>query len=79
LFVVTILLFAGQPQVQGQAGWEVVRTLQIGGLGEWDYLTVDADTHRLFVPRTTHTMVIDAETGKTITDIPARKTLMVQL
>jgi hypothetical protein len=53
--------------------WEVVKTFQIGGQGSWDYLTVDPQTHRLYVPRSTHTMVIASETGKTIADIPGQK------
>ena len=35
----------------------------IGGDGGWDYLTADSQTHRLFVTRSTHTMVIDAAGG----------------
>lgn len=53
--------------------WSVVKTFHIGGDGGWDYLTVDPETHRLYVPRTTHTMVIDAESGKTIGDIAGQK------
>src|SRR3982075_2632362 len=53
--------------------WEVVKTFPIGGPGSWDYLTVDPQTHQLYVPRSTHTMVIDSETGKTIADIPGQK------
>jgi DNA-binding beta-propeller fold protein YncE len=53
--------------------WQVKKTLHIGGEGGWDYLTVDASTHRLFVTRTTHTMVIDAESGKVLGDIPGQK------
>ena len=56
-----------------QTDWEVVKIFQIGGQGGWDYLTVDPQTHRLYVPRSTHTMVIDAETGKTIADISGQK------
>lgn len=56
-----------------QTNWAVVKTLPIGGPGSWDYLTVDSQTHRLFVPRSTHTMVIDAESGKTLGDIPGQK------
>src|SRR5438445_3427849 len=56
-----------------QTDWQVVKTFQIGGQGGWDYLTVDPQAHRLYVPRTTHTMVIDAESGKTIADIPGQK------
>ena len=36
-------------------------------------LTVDSQTHRLFVTRSTHTMVIDAASGKVLGDIPGQK------
>jgi DNA-binding beta-propeller fold protein YncE len=57
-----------------QSNWEVTRTFHIGGDGGWDYLTVDAGTHRLFVPRSTHTMIIDADSGKVLGDIPGQTT-----
>src|SRR5258707_4126094 len=69
----TVLVFAGLSPALAQTDWQVVKTFQIGGQGGWDYLTVDPQTHRLYVPRTTHTMVIDAETGKTIADIPGQR------
>src|SRR6516225_3089092 len=59
--------------VLAQPAWEVLKTFPIGGQGSWDYLTVDPETHRLYVPRTTHTLVIDGESGKTIADIPGQK------
>jgi DNA-binding beta-propeller fold protein YncE len=67
-----LLVFPALSTVPAQADWAVIQTLQIGGQGAWDYLTVDPRTHRLYVPRTTHTMVIDAESGKTIADIPGQ-------
>lgn len=66
------LLFAGSATAKAQT-LDVVRTLHIGGQGGWDYVTVDAETQRLFVTRSTHTMVIDAVTGKTLGDIPGQK------
>src|SRR3977135_2530202 len=68
-----LLLVAGLLPVLAQTDWEVVKTFQIGGQGGWDYLTVDPQTHRLYVPRSTHTMVIDSESGKTIADISGQK------
>jgi len=67
------LLSAGFLPALAETGWEVAKTLQIGGEGGWDYLTVDPQTHRLYVPRSTHTMVIDSASGKTIADIPGQK------
>src|SRR5258708_10883250 len=69
----TLLVFAGLQPAPAQTDWEVAKTFQIGGRGGWDYLTVDPQTHRLYVPRTTHTMVIDAESRQTNTDLPGPK------
>jgi hypothetical protein len=55
------------------APYEVARTLKIGGPGSWDYVTIDASGERLYLTRTTHTMVLDASTGKLIADIPGMK------
>jgi DNA-binding beta-propeller fold protein YncE len=67
-----LLLSAGILPAVGQTSWGVTKTMHIGGEGGWDYLTVDAKTHRLFVPRSTHTMVIDADSGKVLGDIPGQ-------
>ncbi|MFZ0733266.1 MAG: YncE family protein [Candidatus Sulfotelmatobacter sp.] len=56
-----------------QEKWAVEKTFHIGGEGGWDYVTLDAENHRLYVPRSTHTMVLDADSGKTIADIPGQK------
>ncbi len=68
-----IVLFACSLPVLAQSEWAVKKTLHIGGEGGWDYLTVEPQTHLLYVPRSTHTMVIDSESGKTIADIPGQK------
>jgi DNA-binding beta-propeller fold protein YncE len=70
LLPVTLLLgFTPEPA----SDWLVINTFHIGGQGAWDYLTVDSQTHRLYVPRTTHTMVIDSLSGKVVADIPGQK------
>ncbi|QNI31169.1 YncE family protein [Alloacidobacterium dinghuense] len=71
----TVLLLSGSAShAFAQSNWGVTKTFHIGGDGGWDYLTVDRSTHRLFVPRSTHTMVIDADSGKVLGDIPGQKT-----
>lgn len=50
--------------------YQVVARWQPGGEGGWDYLTMDAPGHRLFVSRGTHMQVLDAESGKLLGDIP---------
>lgn len=64
---------AGVPAAQGQTSWHVEKTFAVGGTGSWDYVTVDAPNHRLFLPRTNHTMVVDSESGKVLADIPGQK------
>jgi DNA-binding beta-propeller fold protein YncE len=63
----------GQPSPSSSAGagpYHVAETFSVGGEGSWDYLCLDPDGKRLFVPRGSHTMVLDAQTGKTLGDIP---------
>ncbi|HEY6768350.1 MAG TPA: YncE family protein [Candidatus Sulfotelmatobacter sp.] len=72
-FLIAMVLFAVSGSVAAQGNWAVEKTFHIGGDGGWDYVTVDAKNHRLYVPRSTHTMVIDADSGKTIADIPGQK------
>ena len=68
--ILSLALTAG---AAAQGTWAVEKTLHIGGEGGWDYVTVDPDAHRLYVPRSTHTMIIDTESGKTVADIPGQK------
>src|SRR3954470_10656297 len=48
------------------AGMEI----PIGGEGGWDYLTIDAPAHRLYVSHATHVVVVDTQTNKVVGDIP---------
>jgi DNA-binding beta-propeller fold protein YncE len=52
------------------AGLHVIKTYKIGGEGGWDYLNMDANSRRLFISRGTHVIVLDADTGKPVGDIP---------
>lgn len=52
------------------SGYHVVKTYALGGEGGWDYLTLDSSTRRLYISRTTHVIVIDADSGKPVGDIP---------
>jgi DNA-binding beta-propeller fold protein YncE len=71
--LIAAVLCALSNRVSAQATWAVETTFHIGGDGGWDYVTVDAKNHRLYVPRSTHTMVIDADSGKALADIPGQK------
>jgi DNA-binding beta-propeller fold protein YncE len=69
-----LFVFTASLPAIAQTNWQVTNTFHVGGEGGWDYLTVDSASHRLFVPRGNHTMVIDAVSGKTLGDIPGQKT-----
>lgn len=71
LIAVISLILCGM--ARSQSNWAVENTFHIGGEGGFDYATVDAQNHRLYIPRSTHTMVIDAESGKVVADIPGQK------
>src|SRR5262245_66145664 len=61
---------AKNASAQPATAYHLLKSFDVGGDGGWDYLTVQADPHRLFVSRSTHVMVIDLETGKVAGDIP---------
>jgi YVTN family beta-propeller protein len=54
----------------GPSGYHVVKTIPIGGPGKWDYDVVDSDARRVYVSHSTHVVVLDADSGSTVGDIP---------
>jgi YVTN family beta-propeller protein len=48
----------------------VIKTIPTGSTGKWDYLCVDAEARRLYIPRSTHVQVLDLEKDKVVGDIP---------
>src|SRR5947209_20272109 len=71
LFVCLLLLFSSAAlHAQPKSGYHVIKQLKLGGEGGWDYLTFDAKGNRLFISRGTHVMVVDADTGAVVGDIP---------
>jgi DNA-binding beta-propeller fold protein YncE len=58
------------PQATGGSGYHLIKKVKLGGTGGWDYLEVDPATHRLFISRGTHVIVVDPDQGKIVGDIP---------
>jgi len=52
------------------SGYHLVKKIALGGEGQWDYLTLDSQTHHLYISRSSHVMVVDIDSGKAIGDIP---------
>jgi len=68
-----IALFVGLAVCALQAadpGYHLVKEIQIGGEGGWDYLLVDPATHRLYVSHATRIVVADTNTGQVVGEIP---------
>lgn len=72
LAALLMLAAVSLPARAQQNKWRVTKSLHIGGEGGWDYVTVDAQTNRLFVTRSSHTQVIDTASGKVLADIPGQ-------
>ena len=71
-FSLLALLAVGARPAPAQAQWGVKTTVHIGGQGSWDYVTVDQDSHRVFVTRASHTIAVDGVSGKVLGDIPGQ-------
>jgi DNA-binding beta-propeller fold protein YncE len=50
-------------------GYRILKKIPVGGEGGWDYLTMDADAHRLYVSRSTRVQVVDVEEGKVVGEV----------
>jgi DNA-binding beta-propeller fold protein YncE len=73
--VCTLLLIsaAGAYAAPQGSSYKVLRRMPVGGEGGWDYLMVDPDSHRIYISRGTHVMVVDEISGKVVGDIPDTK------
>ena len=73
IFFAAVLLL-GHPAYSSQPAehirFKLLNRYPIGGEGKWDLLTFDAKRHRLFISRSSHVQVIDADSGKIVGDIP---------
>ncbi|MGD0181059.1 MAG: YncE family protein [Terriglobales bacterium] len=66
LFVSLFAIFS----TAADPGYHVIKTYKLGGEGGWDYLNLDSSSRRLYISRATHVIVIDADSGKPVGDIP---------
>jgi DNA-binding beta-propeller fold protein YncE len=61
--LVCSISFAADPE------YHIIKKLELGGEGGWDYLTVDSSARLLYISRSTHVMVVDIDTDKVVADI----------
>lgn len=62
---VFLVLAAAMPAVNA-AAYRIARTIDVGGAGGWDYLGIDAASHRLYVAHATHLVVIDTRSDRVV-------------
>jgi DNA-binding beta-propeller fold protein YncE len=65
-----VLILASALLNAGPSGYHITKKFILGGVGTWDYLTVDSKARRIYISRSTHVMVVDADTGAVLGDIP---------
>lgn len=70
VYVFAMLAISASCYAQSSPGYHLLKKYVLGGEGRWDYLTFDPETHRLYISRSTHVMVVDAESGVVVGDIP---------
>jgi YVTN family beta-propeller protein len=68
--VVTVSAVAAVGFVSPVAGYHVAKKIVLGGEGGWDYLYCDSAARRIYLSRSTHVMVVDADSYAVIGDIP---------
>jgi DNA-binding beta-propeller fold protein YncE len=51
------------------AGYRVLKKIELGGEGGWDYLTMDAAGRRLYISRGNHVTVLDVDQGKAVGEV----------
>ena len=68
--MVSLCLAAGVALHGADATYRIVKEIPIGGEGGWDYVIVDAASHRLYASHATKIVVADTETGAIVGEIP---------
>ncbi len=69
LSLVACIAFSSSKSAPAAPRYEVIQKIAIGGEGGWDCLAIDSGSHRLFISRGTHVMVLDVRSGKLVGDI----------
>lgn len=64
-----VLLFVGVLPTQAQT-YHVAKSVTLGGEGGWDFVAFDAPGHRVFIAHQTQVLVVDADSGAVLGEIP---------
>ncbi len=67
---VLLAVLLGFAAADAEADYHIVKSIQVGGEGGWDYLEADPIGRRLYVCHENHVVVIDMDTLKVVGDVP---------
>ena len=73
LLMMATLLIAAIPGGAAAApvpNYHLLKKVVLGGEGTWDYLICDSAARRIYISRSSHVMVVDADTYAVVGDIP---------
>jgi len=70
LGVLAVVGLAAVPAFAQDGPYKFAREIAVGGEGGWDYASVDAPAHRLYVSHSTKVVVIDTVANKVVGEIP---------
>src|SRR5262245_37062948 len=73
ILIAALMILSATSLRADDKSYSIAKSIPVGGEGGWDYVTVDPQTHLVYVTRATHTQVIDPEAGKLIADITGQK------
>jgi YVTN family beta-propeller protein len=69
LAALVLLLSTTGRAAEPDASYQLLKTIKVGGEGGWDYLTVDPETHRLYISRGNRVQVVDVEKGEVVGEV----------
>ena len=69
LLTAALCLPAVSTLLAADAPFKLESTWKLGGDGSWDYMTVDAHAHILYIARLNRVMLVDIQSGRLVTEI----------
>jgi DNA-binding beta-propeller fold protein YncE len=70
LRAVAVMLLAATGLAADAPQYRLIQRYQLGGEGGWDYVSIDPSARRLYIARATRVMVVDADSGKLVGELP---------
>ena len=70
--VLALGLSAGMARAEGELAspnYQLTKRIAVGGPAQWDYITVDADAHRLYLAQGVRIAVVDTAEGKLLGEV----------